>query len=79
MMDLLELQEEVAKDILKELKEIEISILSKINTLGESDLSHPGMKAVDWVHDACHTRMLKRGPIDSMSVKRKKHEEDQGE
>ena len=79
MKDLLELQEEVAKDVLKELKEIEISILSKINTLGENDLSHPDMKAVDWVHDACHTRMLKRGPIDSMSVKRSKQSEEKGE
>lgn len=69
-------KEELLEKVDQELENCRKFIYDKAETLQQMDLDNPTMKAIDYIHDACHTLMLPqggRGPIPSMSELRKKN------
>ena len=72
-MNIDEKRERIFDEVLQEMSWCMTFIKEKLETLDRKDLDHPDMKAIDYVHDACHTRMVPqggRGPIESLSQKR---------
>ena len=67
------MRDKIKKEVKEELKKCEEWLMDKLNNkLQDYDFENSDMRPIDYIHDASHTLMLKRGPIDSLSEKRNK-------